>query len=103
MTIIELAAQLARELKIRPEQAQTAVELLDSGNTLPFIARYRKEATGERDEEQLRHIQERTGYLRNLAERKSEVLAQIESQGKLTEELEKSIKQAAVSRSILFT
>ena len=94
MTIIELAAQLARELKIRPEQAQTAVELLDSGNTLPFIARYRKEATGELDEEQLRNIQERTSYLRNLAERKSDVLAQIESQGKLTEELEKSIKQA---------
>ncbi len=77
MTIQDISLILARELHIRPEQATAAIELLDAGNTLPFVARYRKEATGELDEEKLRSISERTGYLRNLAERKSEVLAQI--------------------------
>ena len=94
MTIQEIAAILARELQVKPHQVEAAVELLDSGNTLPFIARYRKEATGELDEEQLRSIVERTSYLRNLAERKAEVLAQIESQGKLTEELAEAINRA---------
>ena len=94
MTIQDISLILARELHIRPEQATAAIELLDAGNTLPFVARYRKEATGELDEEKLRSISERTGYLRNLAERKSEVLAQIESQGKLTDEIRLSIENA---------
>ena len=94
MTIQDISLILAKELHIRPEQATAAIELLDAGNTLPFVARYRKEATGELDEEKLRSISERTGYLRNLAERKSEVLAQIESQGKLTDEIRLSIENA---------
>ena len=94
MTIQEIAAILAKELQIKPLQAEAAIDLLDTGNTIPFIARYRKEATGELDEEKLRSISERTGYLRNLAERKAEVLAQIESQGKLTEELAAAIEKA---------
>ena len=94
MTIQDISLILAKELHIRPEQASAAIELLDAGNTLPFVARYRKEATGELDEEKLRSISERTGYLRNLAERKSEVLAQIESQGKLTDEIRLSIENA---------
>ena len=94
MTIQDISLILARELQIRPEQATAAIELLDAGNTLPFVARYRKEATGELDEDKLRSISERTGYLRNLAERKSEVLTQIESQGKLTDEIRFAIESA---------
>ncbi|MBP7249101.1 MAG: RNA-binding transcriptional accessory protein [Negativicutes bacterium] len=90
----DISLILARELQIRPEQATAAIELLDAGNTLPFVARYRKEATGELDEDKLRSISERTGYLRNLAERKSEVLTQIESQGKLTDEIRFAIESA---------
>ena len=76
---------------------RTTVELLDEGNTIPFIARYRKEMTGELDENQLRDIEERTGYLRNLEIRKREVIRIIEEQGKLTEDLKASIT-AAVKR-----
>ena len=94
MTIQDISLILARELQIRPEQATAAIELLDAGNTLPFVARYRKEATGELDEDKLRSISERTGYLRNLAERKSEVLTQIESQGSLTDEIRFAIESA---------
>ena len=95
MTIQDISLILARELQIRPEQATAAIELLDAGNTLPFVARYRKEATGELDEAKLRSISERTGYLRNLAERKSEVLTQIESKGKLTDEIRFAIESAS--------
>lgn len=94
MTIQEIATILAGELQIKASQAVAAIDLLDTGNTIPFIARYRKEVTGELDEEKLRSISERTGYLRNLAERKVEVLTQIESQGKLTEELALAIERA---------
>ena len=73
---------------------RTTVELLDEGNTIPFIARYRKEMTGELDENQLRDIEERTGYLRNLEIRKREVIRIIEEQGKLTEDLKASITAA---------
>lgn len=76
------------------KQVRTTVELLDEGNTIPFIARYRKEMTGELDENQLRDIEERTNYLRNLEVRKREVIRIIEEQGKLTEELRKSITAA---------
>lgn len=85
---------LARELKITAHQAQAAVELLDGGNTVPFIARYRKEATGSLDEEQLRTIEERVAYLRNLEERRQEILAAIGEQDKLTPELERAINDA---------
>ncbi|MEX3620220.1 Tex family protein [Paenibacillus glucanolyticus] len=85
---------MAKELQLSEKQVRTTVELLDEGNTIPFIARYRKEMTGELDENQLRDIEERTNYLRNLEVRKREVIRIIEEQGKLTEELRKSITAA---------
>ena len=86
--------QLAAELKVRPAQVQAAVDLLDGGATVPFIARYRKEATGALDDVQLRQLEERLGYLRELEERRAAVLEAIESQGKLTPALKSSIEQA---------
>ncbi|MEF3351692.1 Tex family protein [Paenibacillus sp. GYB006] len=86
--------QVAKELSLSLKQVRTTVSLLNEGNTIPFIARYRKEMTGELDENELRLIEERTVYLRNLEDRKVEVIRIIEEQGKLTEELAKSIKQA---------
>ncbi|WP_413376165.1 Tex family protein [Paenibacillus taichungensis] len=86
--------QVAKELSLSLKQVRTTSELLDEGNTIPFIARYRKEMTGELDENQLRLIEERIVYLRNLEDRKVEVIRIIEEQGKLTGELKQSIKQA---------
>lgn len=85
---------VAKELGVRPGQVEATVRLLDEGNTIPFIARYRKEATGELDEEQLRAISERVLYLRNLEARKEEVIRLIAEQGALTEELEAKIRAA---------
>lgn len=89
-----IVKQIAKEIQLSEKQVRTTVELLDEGNTIPFIARYRKEMTGELDENQLRSIEERTGYLRNLEVRKREVIRIIEEQGKLTEELKGSITAA---------
>lgn len=89
-----IVKQIASELKLAVRQVQTSVELIDEGNTIPFIARYRKEATGELDETELRNIEERLQYIRNLEERKAEVLRLIDEQGKLTEELQLSIVKA---------
>lgn len=89
-----ILAQLARELQLRPAQVDSCVSLLDEGNTVPFISRYRKEATGEMDENQIRTLQERLTYLRNLEAEKEKVLRVISEQGKLTPELEKAIKNA---------
>ncbi|RAI84750.1 uncharacterized protein DET54_12426 [Paenibacillus pabuli] len=86
--------QVAKELSLSLKQVRTTSELLDEGNTIPFIARYRKEMTGELDENQLRLIEERIVYLRNLEDRKLEVIRIIEEQGKLTGELKQSITQA---------
>lgn len=86
--------QIARELAIREKQVAQTVKLLDDGNTVPFIARYRKEVTGELDEVQIRKIEERMTSLRNLAKRKEEVIHSIEEQGKLTEELKQAILAA---------
>lgn len=91
MDIIEV---LAEELKIKPSQVKAAVELIDDGNTIPFIARYRKEATGSLNDEILRNLFERLNYLRNLEEKKNQVLSVIESQGKLTQELKEQILAA---------
>ncbi|HIR14069.1 MAG TPA: RNA-binding transcriptional accessory protein [Candidatus Choladousia intestinavium] len=88
MDIIEV---LAEELKIKPSQARAAVELIDDGNTIPFIARYRKEATGSLNDEVLRNLFERLNYLRNLEEKKTQVLSVIEEQGKLTPQLREQI------------
>lgn len=85
---------LARELKISLSQAQAAVNLLDEGNTIPFIARYRKEATGSLDEEQLRTIEERLAYLRNLEQRRQEIITSITEQEKMTPELEQALNAA---------
>jgi uncharacterized protein len=86
---------VARELGIRPDQVEATSRLLDEGNTVPFIARYRKEATGELDEEKIRSVEERVQYLRNFIKRQEEILASIAEQGKLTPELEAAIKAAA--------
>ncbi|HBE81053.1 MAG TPA: RNA-binding transcriptional accessory protein [Firmicutes bacterium] len=91
---MDLIKVIALELKISPRQIESTVKLLDDGNTIPFIARYRKEATGELDEEKLRDIEERLKYLRNLEARKEEVLKSIEEQGKLTPELAQAILEA---------
>lgn len=91
MTIEQI---IAAELKVKPQQVHAALELLDGGNTIPFIARYRKEATGTLDEEALRSIEERAKYLRQLEERRAEILAAIEAQEKLTPELKTQIEAA---------
>ncbi len=91
MTIEQI---IAAELKVKPQQVHAALELLDGGNTIPFIARYRKEATGTLDEEALRNIEERAKYLRQLEERRAEILAAIEAQEKLTPELKTQIDAA---------
>ncbi|HEX2248071.1 MAG TPA: Tex family protein, partial [Arthrobacter sp.] len=87
-------AQIADELGVKPWQVKAAVELLDGGSTVPFIARYRKEVTGTLDDAQLRDLEERLRYLRELEDRRRSVLESIAQQGKLTAELEASIKAA---------
>lgn len=89
-----ILAAIAKELSISLKQVRTTVGLLDEGNTIPFIARYRKEMTGELDENVLRDVEERLGYLRNLGDRKKDVIRSIEEQGKLTPELQASIMKA---------
>lgn len=91
---MDIIAKLSEELGIRRQQAEAAVKLIDEGCTIPFIARYRKEATGALDDEILRGLGERLGYLRNLEERKNAVLSGIEEQGKLTDELKEQILAA---------
>ena len=91
---MDIIQALAQELKIRPKQAEAAVQLIDEGNTIPFIARYRKEATGSLNDEVLRSLFERLNYLRNLEEKKQQVIAAITEQGKLTEELKAQIENA---------
>ena len=86
---------LAAELNVKPWQVEAAVKLIDEGNTIPFISRYRKEATGSLNDEILRNLYDRLMYLRSLNDRKAVVLASIEEQGKLTAELKKSIEAAA--------
>jgi len=91
---------IARDLKLPPEKVQHAVELLDAGNTIPFIARFRKDQTGGLDPEQVLAIKQRVGQLRALAERKTFVLKSIESQGSLTEQLANEIRQASSGRRV---
>ena len=95
MILEELSACIAKELHIKKQQSDAVIKLLDEGNTVPFIARYRKEATGELDEEKIRQTEERVAYLRNVIKRQEEILHKIDEQGKLTEEL-----KAAISASI---
>lgn len=91
MNIIET---IANELNVKQSQVEKTIELIDGGNTIPFIARYRKEVTGNLSDEQLRNLNDRLTYLRNLEQRKSEVTTSIENQGKLTEEIINDIEKA---------
>ena len=91
---MDINQKITEELGVKLWQVEAAVKLIDEGNTIPFIARYRKEATGTLDDEQLRKLYERLVYLRDLEEKKEQVLASIEEQGKLTEELKKQILEA---------
>lgn len=91
---MDIIQKITEELNVKKWQVEAAVGLIDEGNTIPFIARYRKEATGTLDDEQLRKLHERLTYLRNLEEKKAQVLSSIEEQGKLTEELKAQIQEA---------
>ncbi len=91
---------ISEELSISPKQVESAVKLLDEGNTVPFIARYRKEATGSLDDTQLRDLEDRLTYLRNLDKRREEIKSSIESQGALTEELSCAIDAAKTLASL---
>ena len=88
---MDILKKLTEELGIQRWQTEAAVKLIDEGNTIPFISRYRKEATGSLNDEVLRNLNERLSYLRNLEEKKEQVLGSIREQGKLTEELEQQI------------
>ena len=91
---MDINQKITEELGVKRWQVDAAVKLINEGNTIPFIARYRKEATGTLDDEQLRRLHERLTYLRNLEEKKEQVLSSIEEQGKLTEELRQQILAA---------
>ena len=93
MQIHEIPANIARELGVKTGQVEATIQLLDDGNTVPFIARYRKEATGELNEEHIRTIEERLQYLRNFVKRQEDILSSIEEQGKLTPELAQAIER----------
>ncbi len=89
-----ISRRIADELGIREQQVNATVALLDEGATVPFIARYRKEITGSLDDSQLRNLEERLRYLRELDDRRATILKSIEEQGKLTDELKASINEA---------
>lgn len=91
---MDIIQKITEELNVKKWQVEAAVKLIDEGNTIPFIARYRKEATGTLDDEQLRKLSERLIYLRNLEEKKAQVISSIEEQGKLTDELKEQILAA---------
>ncbi|HPY41989.1 MAG TPA: Tex-like N-terminal domain-containing protein, partial [Thiolinea sp.] len=92
--MLNIADRIAQELAVAPRQVTAAVQLLDEGSTVPFISRYRKEVTGGLDDTQLRNLEERLGYLRELEERRAAVLKSIEEQGKLTPSLTAAIQAA---------
>ncbi|MEF9965912.1 MAG: Tex-like N-terminal domain-containing protein, partial [Comamonas sp.] len=96
----KIIAQIAAELKVAESQVTSAVELLDSGATVPFIARYRKEATGGLDDIQLRDLAERLTYLRELQDRRETVLKAIDEQGKLTDALRLAIARAPTKQEL---
>ena len=101
MDIEQLHALIAKETGVKPNQAKQVIELLEGGNTVPFIARYRKEATGSFDEEvQIKAVEDRYTYIQNLEQRKTDVIRSIEEQEQLTPELEKAIKGATVLQRV---
>ncbi len=95
-----IVAQIAQEIKVQPRQVQAAVDLLDGGGTVPFISRYRKEATGGLDDIQMREIEARLAYLRELEDRRATILRSIEEQGKLTPELRAAIEAAPTKQEL---
>src|SRR3954466_7777966 len=97
---LKIVQRIAAELSVQPRQVAAAVQLLDEGATVPFIARYRKEVTDNLDDTQLRTLEERLSYLRELEERRAAILASIAEQGKLTDELKKAI-EAGASKQVL--
>ena len=97
---MDILKKLSEEFRVRNSQVEQTVKLIDEGNTIPFIARYRKEATGGLSDEVLRDMNERLIYLRNLEERKEEVTRLIDEQGKLTEELRQQIAGAEVLQRV---
>ena len=100
MVLDKILLQLAAELKVRPAQVNSAMELLDGGATVPFIARYRKEVTDGLDDTQLRELESRLGYLRELEERRAAVLKSIDEQGKLTPELRAAVEGAPTKQEL---
>lgn len=98
--MLKIEDVLAKELGVKPSQVEAVIKLIDEGNTIPFIARYRKEATGGLDDAQLRELDARLTYLRTLEARKAEVLASIVEQGKLTEELRDAIEGATMMQRV---
>ena len=96
----KIIAQLAQEIRVQEKQVRAAVDLLDGGATVPFIARYRKEATGGLDDIQLRELEYRLGYLRELWERREAILKSIQEQGKLTAELSAAILAAPTKQEL---
>lgn len=96
----QLHALIAKDAGVKPNQAKQVIELLEDGNTVPFIARYRKEATGSLDEVQIKAIEDRYTYIQNLEQRKTDVIRSIEEQEQLTPELEKAIKGATVLQRV---
>lgn len=100
MSLKKVASLIAKDLKIKISQVEAVIRLLDEGNTVPFIARYRKEMTGELNEEYIRTIEERCHYVRNLLKRKEDILRSISDQGKLTPELEAAIEEADILQTV---
>ena len=100
LSMSKILAQLAVEIQIRPDQVKAAVELLDGGATVPFIARYRKEVTGGLDDIQLRELEYRLGYLRELEDRREAVIKSIQEQGKLTPELLAALQAAPTKQEL---
>ncbi|MEZ5701697.1 MAG: Tex-like N-terminal domain-containing protein [Burkholderiaceae bacterium] len=96
----KIIAQIAQEIRVGVHQVQAAVELLDGGATVPFVARYRKEATGGLDDVQLRELEYRLTYLRELEDRRAAVLKSIDEQGKLTDALRLAIAQAPTKQEL---
>lgn len=97
---MNIPAVLAQEFNLRPQQVENTLKLIDDGNTIPFIARYRKEMTGSLDDQVLRELYERLGYLRNLDEQREKVRAAIEEQGAMTDELAAALDAAATLAEI---
>jgi len=96
----KIVSLIAAELTVQPRQVAAAVNLLDEGATVPFIARYRKEVTGNLDDTQLRTLEERLLYLRDMEDRRATILASIEEQGKLTDELRAAIEAADTKQTL---